>query len=377
MRYLSPDSFAVATATSLRVFVKALPRSSVGTKKTWLRTDIKPPVYVPLEYTECALADSSAGVCRGGASIVDIEVTTSAGFIVVIVGYSDGFISIFSSSWLFKALQLVADAGRRGLHPDDVSRAPSMRLVASFRAFRVPVPASSSKSIPFVPAATSMSLKVHSGSSLTSAMMAFSVVAMDGNGMICHYEIPLATLRGSDAVDSAFEEGHAPHLGGVSTFCLDICLHFHILYTFIDIYVYSQVHNMGFDKNREFFNSEETQRRLYSGWEPSANPRDATRDDPLLAIIPLSHERASLLASIGGQMCFLNINELQSEVTHCFPPPDAQSPPSYALIPDDLHRFDSALAFESTMISGEYAYFLFLRNNNLILCLSIFNACRR
>jgi hypothetical protein len=51
-------------------------------------------------------------------------------------------------------------------------------------------------------------------------------------------------------------------------------------------------------------------------------------------------------------MCFLNINELQAEVTRCLPAMESQVPLCYSLASDSLHHFDSALAFESSIISG-------------------------
>jgi hypothetical protein len=109
---------------------------------------------------------------------------------------------------------------------------------------------------------------------------------------------------------------------------------------------------MGFDKNREIFQSDQTLRRIYSRWEPTSTPKDMPRGDQLLSLVSLLHGHASIVASIGGQMCFLNINELQAEVTRCLPPMESQMSPCYSLVPDDLHRFDSALAFESSVISG-------------------------
>jgi hypothetical protein len=198
--------------TSLRIFIKALPRDSISVKKSWLRTNLKPPVYVPLEYTECVLPDSSTAYGRSGAHIADIEVTTASNLVVIAVGYSDGFISLFSSAWLLKALQLVADAGRRGVHPDDVARAPGLNRVMSFRAFReaapIPLPGGSPSS-----AAISMSLKIYSGSPISATNIAFSIIAMDCTGVICHYGIPQSTLFDIESADTSKIKAIPPLIG--------------------------------------------------------------------------------------------------------------------------------------------------------------------
>jgi hypothetical protein len=199
VKYLSPDIFALVTTTTLRIFIKALPHGSVSAKKSWLRTNVKPPVYVPLKYTECALPDGSTGYGRSGAHILDIEVTTASNLAIIVIGYSDGFVSVFSSAWMFRALQLAADAGRRGLHPDDVARAPSLNRVLSFRAFRDAAPLPFPTGAP-VSAIVSMSLKIFSGSPIGSANIAFSIIAMDGTGVLCHYGIPRSIFKDIDSL---------------------------------------------------------------------------------------------------------------------------------------------------------------------------------